>query len=51
MLKRLTLAAVLTTFCLSSLPGFAGGEGWTHDYEAAKKQAAEQDQADSGTIQ
>ncbi|MBX2850466.1 MAG: thioredoxin family protein [Phycisphaeraceae bacterium] len=37
--KFLTTALVL---CLLAVPAFAGGEGWSHDFEAAKKQAAEQ---------
>lgn len=35
----LTAAALAASFG----PLFAGGEGWTHDYEAAKKQAAEEE--------
>lgn len=43
MLKnRLPLATILTSLCLFAAPAFAGGEGWTEDYEAAKTQAAEQ---------
>lgn len=34
------MAAGAAAFCISS--AFAGGEGWTSDFEAAKKQAAEE---------
>ncbi|MGB6221650.1 thioredoxin family protein [Haloferula sp.] len=37
-MKILMTVALATTLSLGS--AFAGGEGWTHDYEAAKKQAA-----------
>lgn len=40
--KRHLFASTLTALCLFAAPAFAGGEGWTHDYEAAKKQAAEE---------
>lgn len=36
-LLRLTIT-VIASLCLQS--AFAGGEGWTHDFEAAKKKAA-----------
>lgn len=40
--RRLSLTAAVTALCLTAAPIFAGGEGWTHDYEAAKTQAAEE---------
>lgn len=39
---RRLLATTMTALCLLTAPAFAGGEGWTHDYEAAKTQAAEE---------
>ena len=39
---RKSIATALTALCLAAAPAFAGGEGWTHDYEAAKAQAAEE---------
>ena len=43
MLKpRRLLATTMTALCLLTAPAFAGGEGWTHDYEAANTQATEQ---------
>jgi thioredoxin-related protein len=38
--RHLFAAAVAASLGLNS--AFAGGEGWTHDFEAAKKQAAEE---------
>jgi thioredoxin-related protein len=38
--RHLLAAACAATFGLTS--AFAGGEGWTHDYAAAKKQASEE---------
>ena len=40
--ERHLFASTLTALCLIAAPAFAGGEGWTHDYEAAKKQAGEE---------
>ncbi|MFK7789557.1 MAG: thioredoxin family protein [Phycisphaeraceae bacterium] len=39
---RLLLTALIATLCLNGLPAFAGGEGWTEDFEAAKTQAGEE---------
>lgn len=39
-LRNNIMAAGAAAFCISS--AFAGGEGWTSDFEAAKKQAAEE---------
>lgn len=39
-LHALPCAAIVALHCIGS--AFAGGEGWTSDFEAAKKQAAEQ---------
>ena len=39
---RPLIATALAMLCLTAAPAYVGGEGWTHDYEAAKTQAAEQ---------
>lgn len=36
------LLSAILVLCLLTVPALAGGEGWTHDFEAAKTQAAEQ---------
>lgn len=43
MLKhRLLFAAIFTSLSLLAGPAIAGGEGWSHDYEASKVQAKEE---------
>ncbi|MEO0475154.1 MAG: thioredoxin family protein [Planctomycetota bacterium] len=37
-----TLTTAFTAMCLAAAPALAGGEGWTHDYEAAKTQASDE---------
>ena len=39
-MKTLVIAACAATLSLGT--ALAGGEGWTHDFEAAKKQAADE---------
>jgi hypothetical protein len=41
-MKKWTVGIAALLMLLASSPVFAAGEGWTDDFEAAKKQAAEQ---------
>ncbi|MCH7224900.1 thioredoxin family protein [Haloferula sp. A504] len=42
---KATLLGITTSTVLSIAPLLAGGEGWTSDFEAAKKQAAKEDKS------